>query len=170
MTSSSHRPPRRAESFNHCSIVLADPAEFAGVLAWHTGVYERGAWRQPNIWTIEASLHFRMPSWWLQDVEGGWCMGLGGWRESPYVEWIVHAVYAKDRATAIACLVRDLKADPRAEFISHATVYRVVEPLTKAEIYELDRINACLVRERAERATDHEPRAAGQRQLEFAIG
>lgn len=186
--SASHNPPRRAESFSHCSIVLGDPQGFAGRLGWHTGVWERGAWRQSNLWTIEASLHFRMPAWAMYTFEGGWQLWGDGFRESPYVEYIAHGVYAKDRATAIASLVRDLKADPRAEYISYATVYRVVEPLTKQQVYELDQINARLIRDRAaeqdrlfgdlpqfeqrfgRRAAGHGPRPAEQRQLQFAVG
>lgn len=174
MTTSSSRPPRRAESLNHCSIVLSDPKEFAGRLGWHTGVWERGAWRQSNIWTIEASIHFRMPGWSTAATQaGGWRLWGGDYRESPYVEWIEHAVYAKDRAMAIACLVRDLKVDPRAEFISHATVYRVLAPLTKQQVHELDVINARLARERMEREEQQARdgrRARVEKQLEFAIG
>lgn len=168
MTSSSHKPPRRAESFNHCSIVLGDPKEFADHLCGFSGVWEPGRWKAPNIWRIEASIHFRMPRWGVvgQDVV------VDGWRESPYVEWIEHWVYAKDRSMAIACLVRDLKLDSRAEFISYATVYRVLAPPTRQEVMEIETINTRLIRERMEeqqqQATDGR-RTLAERQLEFAI-
>ena len=77
------------------------------------------------------------------------------WRPLRYVECREHWVYAKTREAAIGCLVRDLKADPRHEFISHAVIYRVRPPLTATQVHRIEAVNARLMRERDERRREY---------------
>jgi hypothetical protein len=158
---------RRSEQISHVAIELREEhwaREFRPRLATLSGCWEPSLWRHWRIWRIEAAIHFRMPRWRVVRTEGGERVVVEGWRTGP-VEWIEHWVYASHREMAIACLVRDLRADPRAEFISHAAIYRVLPPPTKAEGMELDRINNRLARERAQR--QDRPTGVAGRQMAF---
>jgi len=161
---------RRSDTINHVAIELAEDrwaAEFRPRLAACSGVWEPGLWKHTGIWRIECAIHFRMPVW---AVQGNEVVVSDWWRPALYVEYVEHWVYAKDRSMAIACLVRDLNQDERAEFISHAAVYRVLAPPTKREVLELEQINARLRREwtdlRERQATEGR---RPQRQMEFAV-
>lgn len=141
---------RRAETFNHVAIELAEDqreGEWSRRLAPCTGVWQPGLWKHPAIWRIEAAIHFRTPRWSVARTERGEVVRVDGWRPLlvdgvPYVEFVEHWVYAKDRGAAIASLVRDLNRDPRVEFISHAVVYRVRPPLSERTRQEIEHLNA----------------------------
>jgi hypothetical protein len=162
---------RRAAKFNHAAIELREEhyaAEWPA-LAIVSGDWVAGIWKSPKAWCIEAAIHFRMPVWGVTHTEAGdavLTVSPDRWRPSPYVEHWQHWVYAKDRTTAIACLVRDINRDERAEFISHAAIYRVSGPQPAAVVREIEAINGRLIREREERRDRQEPRAP-QKQLAF---
>ena len=133
-------------------------------LAIITGCWAPGLWKHKAVWCIEVAVHFRMPVWRVVQTDAGNVIAAGDtWRPLRYVECREHWVYAKTREAAIGCLVRDLKADPRHEFISHAVIYRVRPPLTASQVHRIEAVNARLMRERDERRVPPK-----QRQLEFA--
>lgn len=143
---------RRSEILNHVAIELAEArraAEFSDRLVPCTGCWSPGLWKHKAIWRIECAIHFRTPIWRVVKTEHGERLVTGDWRPlvvgcQPYIEWCEHWVRAKDRAMAIACLVRDLKLDPRHELISHAVLYGVQPPLTGRQAAEIAAINARL--------------------------
>lgn len=143
---------RRSEILNHVAIELAEDrraAEFSDRLVPCTGCWSPGLWKHKAIWRIECAIHFRTLNWKVVRTEQGETFVTNGWRPmivggAPYVEWCEHWVYAKDRSQAIASLVRDLKADPRHEVISHAVVYAVKPPMSPRQISEIMAMNAWL--------------------------
>lgn len=167
---------RRSDTITHVAIELREDryAVEWPALALITGCWEPGLWKHRAVWCIEAAVHFRMPTWRVVHGDRGDMVEIGdGWRESPHVEHWEHWVYAKSREAALSCLVRDLRADPRHEFISHAAVFRITPPLTVGQVQRIEAINSRLLRNRAAeferlfgaRATGHESQ---QRQLAFA--
>ena len=160
---------RRSETISHVAIELREERYEAEWPAFSiiTGCWALGLWKHRAVWCIETAIHFHMPVWRVVHTEHGYVIITGdAWREAEYVEYREHWVYARSREAAIGCLVRDLKADPRHEFISHAAIYRIQPPLTAAQVHRIETINTCLLRERAKR---QERRVqAEQRQLEFA--
>jgi len=138
------RLPRRADRVSHVAIELREErwaAEFRPRMAILSGVWEPGLWRHPRIWRIEAAIWFRMPNW---RIERGQVVVDGSWRMAPHVEYVEHWVYAGERSEAIGCLVRDLNRDERAEFVSHVAVYRILPPMPRQRVLEIEQINASL--------------------------
>lgn len=157
---------RRSDKISHVAIELREERYETDwpAFAFITGCWAPGLWKHKAVWCIEAAIHFRMPVWRVLHTDQGDVLSAGNaWRDAGYVEHWEHWVYAKSREAAIGCLVRDLKADPRHEFISHAVIYRVRPPLTAAQVSHIEMINTRLLRERHERKA--QPK---QRQLLFA--
>lgn len=128
---------RRGEEIPRVAIELREEfraTEFRDRLPIFTGVWEPSLWKHRSIWRIEAAIHFDGP----------------GFRK---VEFWEHWVYARSREAAIGCLVRDL----RGRFVTHATIYRILPPLTIAEVHEIEAINRDLFSERAERSKRLQP-------------
>ncbi|MEN6427298.1 MAG: hypothetical protein ABFE13_18235 [Phycisphaerales bacterium] len=128
---------RRSKTIPRVAVELREEhwaTEFRDRLPMYTGVWESGLWKHRRIWRIEAAIHFDGP----------------GFRKVEYRE---HWVYAKSREAAIGCLVRDLKG----RFVTHAAIYRVLPPLSEAEVREIEAINRDLISERAERSKRLQP-------------
>lgn len=128
---------RREEEIPRVTIELREEfwaTEFRDRLPTYTGVWEPGLWKHRRVWRIEAAIHFDGP----------------GFRK---VEFWEHWVYARSRGMAIGCLVRDLKG----RFVTHAVIYRVLPPLTLAEVHEIEAINRKLISERAWRQEQLQP-------------
>ena len=142
---------RRREEIPRVTIELREEywaTEFRDRLPMVTGVWEPGLWKHRSIWRIEAAIHFDGP----------------GFRK---VEFWEHWVYARSREAAIGCLVRDL----RGRFVTHAAIYRILPPLTEAEVQQIEAINRRLLDEYAERrkhkSRGRQNRAVRQRELVF---
>ena len=138
---------RRGEEIPRGTVELREEfwaTEFRDRLPMFTGVWEPSLWKHRSVWRIEAAIHFDGP----------------GFRK---VEFWEHWVYAKSREAAIGCLVRDL----RGRFVTHATIYRTVPPLTEAEIHQIETINRRLLREQAERHKSRGRRKRAVRQKEL---
>ena len=99
-----------------------------------------GNWKHERAWRIDVAVHFAflLPDWRLEGRE--LLVGPGG-RRRDYVEYWEHVVLAKNREQALNCLVRDLRKDCGAEWITHAAVYRVRPPLERAVVREIERHN-----------------------------
>ncbi len=144
-------------------------AEFSHRLPCLSGAWGIGMWRHPKAWRIECAVHFAaaLPDW---RIEGRELVVAAGTRRVAWVEWWEHWVLAKDREQAMGCLVRDLRRDAAAEWITHAAVYRVRPPLERALVTEIERYNRRLLLERTRAgvgATHASP--VQNRQLEMAL-
>lgn len=141
-------------------------AEFAPRLAQPSGVWD-GNWKNNRAWRLEVAVHFSvvLPDWAL--VERALFVR-DGTRRRAWVEYWEHWVLASSREQAVGCLVRDLRRDRLAEWITHVALYRVLPPLTAARRQEIERVNGRLLLER-ERVRVQAASAPGRgRQLEMA--
>ncbi len=144
---------RRSTSITPVTIELREEhyaAEFALRLPMLSGAWD-GNWKHPRAWRIDVAVYFRfrLPLWRLAGRE---LIVQDADRELEQVEYWEHWVLAGDRHQALGCLVRDLRRDDRAEWITHAAIYRVRPPLTADERLDLERCNGKLLLERARTA------------------